>query len=308
MKKLLALVFVISGIPVILTIVFLVLTLINTTGKTLPGKIINLVRQDESENNLRFILLGDTGSGATIQYKVASAIENHCEEKGDCKAVFILGDIIYENGVASVEDEQFQTKFELPYKDIDLPFYIALGNHDYRGCTDCYMQYSEISEKWNFSDYYYTQTFDETVTFFIIDTESFDIDQQDWLDSELNTSKTKYNIVLGHRHIVSNENTKKDEDWKGRYELSDIVCHQADYYISGHAHLLEYSGVLEGCKTKLITSGSGGSYVRKISDSFKGEFYAEENGFLSLSIQNNKIFFNLIDKSGDELFNSELTI
>jgi tartrate-resistant acid phosphatase type 5 len=40
-------------------------------------------------------------------------------------------DNFYDEGVDSLDDEQFQTKFELPYADIDFPFWVVLGNHDY---------------------------------------------------------------------------------------------------------------------------------------------------------------------------------
>ena len=45
--------------------------------------------------------------------------------------VVLLGDNFYEDGVASVDDPQWQTKFEDPYANIDLPFYAVLGNHDH---------------------------------------------------------------------------------------------------------------------------------------------------------------------------------
>ena len=65
----------------------------------------------------------------------------------------------------------FQSKFEEPYEDIDFPFYISLGNHDYGGdcgITDCggigneferseaQIAYSDISDKWILPDVYYT--------------------------------------------------------------------------------------------------------------------------------------------------------
>ena len=45
----------------------------------------------------------------------------------------LLGDNIYDSGVTSVTDPQWQTKFEIPYMGVNLPFYVVLGNHDYGG-------------------------------------------------------------------------------------------------------------------------------------------------------------------------------
>jgi len=81
---------------------------------------------------IRFAAMGDTGKGNTGQKDVASAIARKCAASG-CDFVQLLGDNIYDSGVTSVTDPQWQTKFEQPYADIDLPFYAALGNHDNGG-------------------------------------------------------------------------------------------------------------------------------------------------------------------------------
>ena len=80
-----------------------------------------------------FILLGDMGSGEDDQYKVAVAMHEKIKELNK-KDIFVcgLGDNIYEDGCHTLEDEQFQTKFEKPYEKISnrVKFYMVLGNHD----------------------------------------------------------------------------------------------------------------------------------------------------------------------------------
>ncbi|MCP5325423.1 MAG: metallophosphoesterase [Oceanospirillaceae bacterium] len=78
---------------------------------------------------VRFIAIGDMGTGEHGQYLVADAIAGVCAEKG-CDFALGLGDNIYESGVDSVADLQFKTKFEDPYKNLNFPFYMTLGNHD----------------------------------------------------------------------------------------------------------------------------------------------------------------------------------
>src|SRR5262245_60003455 len=79
---------------------------------------------------LRFIAVGDTGRGDDGIRAVAAAMKDVCDHRG-CDFILLLGDNIYYAGVDSVTDPQWQTKFEEPYAAIDLPFYAALGNHDY---------------------------------------------------------------------------------------------------------------------------------------------------------------------------------
>lgn len=80
----------------------------------------------------RFLAIGDQGSGKESQFKVAAAMEAVCIVRG-CDFVAALGDNIYDTGPSSVDDEQFETKFEQPYANFDIPFYLAQGNHDNSG-------------------------------------------------------------------------------------------------------------------------------------------------------------------------------
>src|SRR5688572_5291897 len=86
----------------------------------------------DTAKRVKFIAIGDSGKGNTAQRDVAIRIRDLCAARG-CDFVLMLGDNIYDAGVDSLDDPQWQTKFEEPYRDIDLPFYVALGNHDYGG-------------------------------------------------------------------------------------------------------------------------------------------------------------------------------
>ncbi|MGH9333775.1 MAG: MopE-related protein, partial [Vicinamibacteria bacterium] len=81
----------------------------------------------------RFVVMGDTGSGNVAQAEVAAAIATVCQAHGGCDFALLLGDSIYDCGVESVDDPQWQTKFESPYQDLDFPFHPVLGSHDYGG-------------------------------------------------------------------------------------------------------------------------------------------------------------------------------
>lgn len=87
---------------------------------------------DVTEPVVRMILIGDGGSGSAGAYAVGEAVAKVCAIKG-CDLVLGLGDNIYESGVSSELDPQFEEKFELPFGPINLPFYMVLGNHDNSG-------------------------------------------------------------------------------------------------------------------------------------------------------------------------------
>lgn len=94
-----------------------------------PAPVDESITYPSADTIVRFIAIGDSGTGKDGQYKVADAMQAVCEQRG-CEFAIGLGDNIYESGVDGVNDIQFDTKFEDPYKNIDFPFYMALGNHD----------------------------------------------------------------------------------------------------------------------------------------------------------------------------------
>lgn len=253
----------------------------------------------------RFIMLADTGAASPAQFEVADTITKLCDEEQNCRAAFIAGDIIYEEGVTSVDDPQFKTKFEDVYQNSNLPFYIAYGNHDYLGCQECYLGYALKSSKWKMPARYYRQDFNDT-SFWIIDTEQFDLEQQNWLKDELGQSAATWKVVVGHRPIATNEATKVKENWNGKAELKDIICTQASLYVAGHAHILEDLGSLEGCTAQQLVVGGGGAYVRETADYHPTLFDHAGNGFAHLTTTAEQLTITFVDAVGGKLFERTL--
>ncbi len=114
---------------------------------------------------VKFLVLGDTGTGSANQHAMAATIASKCAADG-CDFALLTGDNIYDSGVESTVDAQWQTKFEEPYAALDFPFYPALGNHDNGGFLtqflgdtfggagadfergDFQVDYTQLSDKW----------------------------------------------------------------------------------------------------------------------------------------------------------------
>ncbi len=227
---------------------------------------------------VRFVAIGDTGTGGTGQYAVASAISQKCAQSG-CDFVVMLGDNIYESGISSPDDVQMQDKFELPYASVNLPFYVVLGNHDYGGDgagTDFgkgahQIAYTQKSTKWKLPAAYY-RFVKEHVEFFALDTnmQMFNLDAQQEQDVAqwLAQSTATWKILLGHHPYRSNG----PHGNAGKYDGVEFVpiangasvksfadkiwCGKADFYFSGHDHSRQYlQSTCQG--TELIVSGAG---------------------------------------------------
>ncbi len=172
---------------------------------------------------VRFIALGDAGKGNADQRKVAIAMRDVCAAKG-CDFVLMLGDNIYDAGVDSTTDPDWQLKFEMPYSDVARPFYVALGNHDYggkliiaapgigneweRGKVE--VDYTQVSTKWNMPATHYTFTWNH-VGFVVLDTNSIIWDnktygdQAAWLPTAMmEVSGKDWVFVAGHHPYRSN--------------------------------------------------------------------------------------------------------
>jgi hypothetical protein len=173
---------------------------------------------------VRFVAIGDQGEGNEAQRAVAVAIRDHCAAHG-CDFVVLLGDNFYDSGVESVDDAQWNMKFEEPYRDIDLPFYAVLGNHDYGGdlfgietggLGNEFMRgpievaYTERSDKWEMPATYYTVR-RGSVGLIMLDTNSIlwanttNGDQKAWWETAMTeVAGAEWVIVFGHHPYRSN--------------------------------------------------------------------------------------------------------
>lgn len=250
-----------------------------------------------------FLFMGDTGNGEEDQYQVADAIVKYCRAR-DCEALFLLGDVVYDQGVRYTEDPRFIEKFEKPYKNIDFPIYIAYGNHDVKGCTECYIKYAEISDKWNMEAEYYVVDFPD-ISFLVTNTEGVDKKQMKWLTTNLDQRQDKWTAVLGHRPIETYVDIYYQKDWDGRQQMYNAVCDNADLIISAHAHILEDNGNVDDCHVQQLVSGNGGSKPRTIVPQNQSAFFLEERGFVGIEVNNQELLISYMDKFGNTLYSRD---
>lgn len=202
-----------------------------------PAPVDETVVYPSADTKVRFIAIGDTGTGKDGQYKVAAAMKEICDQRG-CDFAIGMGDNIYEDGVDGKFDIQFETKFEQPYEEIDFPFYMTLGNHDNtwlfggdganndRGEAQVEYHYrtDRMSNKWQMPARHYK--FDAPisggtplVTFFSMDTnpmasagdpdteynkDDSSEEQGKWFKDGFKASKAPWKIAYGHHPYISN--------------------------------------------------------------------------------------------------------
>lgn len=75
-----------------------------------------------------------------------------------CKFIVGVGDNFYFTGVKNVNDPRFLLTFERTYSDpsLNIPWYMIAGNHDHAQNISAQIEYTKVSSRWKYPDYYYS--------------------------------------------------------------------------------------------------------------------------------------------------------
>lgn len=248
-----------------------------------------------------FIFFGDAGNGDAAQYAVGRAVGAWCATHR-CDFVALLGDNFYPVGVRSRNDPQWQTKFELPYATVNLPFHPALGNHDYLGHASAELRYR--SDRWAMPARYY-QFRAGPADFFVVDTERYTRREHAWLEGALAASDAPVKVVYGHHPVLS---SGEHGATGGRVAEMAALLHRAGVtvYLCGHDHNLEVLEQPPGPDAPgtlpLVVSGGGGASTRAITPGPDSRFAARTRGFGYMEIHDGAAVVTLVDSEGRVLY------
>lgn len=266
---------------------------------------------------VRFVAMGDTGTGSNDQKKVGNTVADVCKKRG-CDFVQLLGDNLYDSGASSVDDPIWQDAFEVPYAAVDLDFYAVLGNHDYghgglgtdfpKGKNE--VEYTKKSKKWKLPSAYYHHA-KADVELFALDTNMQMFGQDDAQKKDvaawIKASKAGWKIAVGHHPYKSNGPHGNAGDYDNipispvngsgvKSFLEDVVCGQVDLYLSGHDHSRQWLN--ESCKgTELAVSGAGAK-ATELGGSNPTLFQSLELGFLYIVVEGKTLTAEFIDENG----------
>lgn len=280
------------------------------------------------EGALNFLVLGDWGrNGEFYQTRVA-------DQMGKCAAtlgtdfIVAVGDNFYPSGVQSTADPNWNFSYEQVYRSYFLHcnWYVALGNHDYKGNIQAQIDYSRISRRWQMPSTYYSKKIkvndSSEILMVIMDTNPFidsyykkddemreNIRMQDtaaqrkWLEQTLSdTAATiKWRIVVGHHPMYSGgkrKNSKDTETMKNKFQAL-FDSKKVDAYICGHEHDLQVIRP-QGHFTTQFISGSG-CEVRPTGDTEGTEFSASQPGFMSFSVTEKNMLVQVVHADGKVL-------
>ncbi len=279
-----------------------------------------------SKGALSFLVVGDWGRYGSPPQRSVAARMGEVATATNAKFILSTGDNFYPNGVASVDDPQWQTSYEQVYTDFSLhnDWYVVLGNHDYHGNPQAEIDYSKHSERWHMPARYYTITkpvgTHDSAEFFFIDTSPFIDDYKSepdhyalagqsseaevsWLSDELAKSHARWKFVVGHHHIYSGGKRPTQVELE-RSLVPLMTKYGVQAYICGHEHDLQVIRRPNGKITYLV-SGTGSEH-RPTGKTEGTLFSASEYGFMSLTLTPEKLHVNVINDAGNTLFGVDI--
>jgi predicted phosphodiesterase len=234
-----------------------------------------------AQGSVKFLVIGDSGTGGREQYEVASRIAD-AHHQFPFTFALMLGDNLYGADNAAA----YRNKFERPYSpllDAGVKFYASLGNHD-DASQRFYERFNMGGER------YYTHTSGD-VGFFVFDSTYMSREQLRWADDELSRSNHKWKIAYMH-HPLYSSGQRHGATVPLRDALEPLFAkYGVDVVFAGHEHFYERLNpqggivyIIQGGAAKLRRGN-----IRKNSPQTAKGFDADRS-------------FTLVEIAGDQMF------
>jgi Predicted phosphohydrolases len=242
------------------------------------------------DGSFKFIVFGDFGTGASIQYQLAEQMAK-LHEKFKFDTAILVGDNLY----GSERPQDFQQKFEIPYKpllDAGVKFYASLGNHDAR--EQRFYKLFNMDGK-----LYYTYSPKSNVKFFFLESTYMEPEQVKWVEKELKAANNDWKIAVFHHPLYSSAKYHGSEV-RLREVLEPIfVENNVSLVFTGHDHV--YERLKPQNDIQYFVTGSGGKL--RSGDINRGSGltasgFDTDLAFLAGEIIDDEMYFTAISRSG----------
>ena len=252
-----------------------------------------------TDGSLKFCVLGDFGVGTRAQYQLAEQMAK-LHERFKYDLVVLVGDNLY----GSERPQDFQKKFEIPYKpllDAGVKFYASLGNHDAR--EQRFYKLFNMGGK-----LYYTFNPKSNIRFFAFESTYPEPEEIRWLEKELLASNDDWKIVFFH-HPLYSSGDRHGSDFRLRDVLEPLfVKYNVSVVLNGHDHFYERVKPQKGIAYFVV--GSGGQLRAGNIDRGSGitaNGFDTDLAFMAAEITGDNMYFNAISRLGQTIDSGVLT-
>ena len=250
------------------------------------------VRLPNKDDSLRMAVIGDTGTGSKSQFDIAQRLVE-ARQAFPFDLVLMLGDNMY----GSERPQDFEKKFERPYKDLldaGVKFYAALGNHDDRE-QRFYKLFNMNGEL-----YYTFKAPKQNVRFFVLESSYMDRKQLDWLERELKASTDPWKIVYMHHPLYSSGEAHGSSTSLREVLEPLFIKYNVSVVFAGHEHFYERIKPQHGIA--YFTNGGAaklrrGNIERNSPLTAKG--FDTDNSFMLVEINGDEMHFQTVSRTGE---------
>ena len=259
---------------------------------------------------LRLVAFGDSGLGSPEQYAVATAIG---AETVAPDLALIVGDVIY----PPADDASYDPRFFAPYRALlpAIPFYAALGNHDYE--VEAGKPYFDVftlprngpSGLVPESSYWLERA---GVQMIVHDTSrspaTLLAESVPW-HTEVARRPATFRLVFQHHSMYSSGPSYQQYPAGVLRSLLAPVytATGVDVVFNGHDHLYERTRPIEG--VVYVTTGAGGAelYARHHRNSFTAAFVNDRHSYTHVEVRGRTLLLRQTDAEGQEIDALEIT-
>ena len=237
---------------------------------------------------VKFAVIGDNGTGDAAQYQLAERMAQFRRQFA-FDLVVMVGDNFY----GAQRKSDLVAKFERPYKpllDAGVTFQAALGNHDEPGSVD----YPPL----NMGGQRYYSFVRGHVRFFVLDTNSLDIRQLQWLERSLQDAREDWKISYFHHPLYSNGD-RHGSSLDLRVRLEPLLTkYGVNVVFSGHDHVYERLEPQKGITH--FVCGSGGKLRRGglARSGTTAAGFDEDQSFMLVEVDLHELHFQTISRAG----------
>jgi predicted phosphodiesterase len=243
----------------------------------------------KDRNSLKFLVIGDTGTGSRAQYDVGNRIVD-AYKQFTFEFAIMLGDNLY----GSEGPSAYVNKFERPYKrllDAGVKFYATLGNHD-EPSQRFYKPFNMDGKR------YYTFRKGD-VEFFVLDSTYVTPEQINWLSGVLERSDAKWKIPYFH-HPIYSSGAKHGAELDLQVLVEPLFLKNGvDVVFSGHEHFYERLKPQKGIY--YFTQG-GSAKLRsgniRARSPLTEKGFDTDNSFTLVEIVDDQMYFETISRRG----------
>ena len=247
---------------------------------TLPNK----------QGSVRFVVIGDTGTGTHQQHELAQVLLRY-REAFPFEFVLMMGDNMY--GTEKTVD--YKAKFEDVYKpllDQKVKFYAALGNHD-----DSNQRFYEY---FNMEGQEYYKFSKGNVSFYSLNSNYMDKKQVDWINEKLAADTSEWKVAYFH-HPPYSSGAAHGSDTKLREIVEPIfVKYGVNVVFTGHEHFYERMKPQQGIY--YFISGSGGKLRKgdvKQGSALTDKAYDRDMSFMLIEVAGDQMYFQVVSRTGE---------